>query len=100
MDHSVAASAAGIRESLARLRNKLPVIAFGMQSELQHSESVGVSRFTIGSGSSESAVGILSAGAHHKLANSALRLRTSFRILRGKALVAVIVSVDYDSRLR
>ena len=86
------ASAAGIRKRPARLWNKLPVIARGVEREFQHPKCIGVPYFAVGPGSRETPVGVVAAGAGHERANTTCRVSVSIRILRCKSLVIVIVS--------
>src|SRR6266436_2613855 len=90
---SVTGAAAGIRETLPCLRDELPVIAVGLESQLEDAEGIGVARFAVWFWRTEGAMA-LPAGAGYELADATRRIRRAIRSLRCEAFVIVIVTVD------
>ena len=91
----MAIATAGIGEALPCLGNELPVVAAGLEGELQDAEGCGIAHFAVGFCFPEGAV-ILAAGAHDEFANAARGICSAIRRLRGEALVIVIVAGDHD----
>lgn len=89
----VAGAAAGIGEGFPFLRNELPVVAAGFQSELQNSKSCCVANLAVGLGSAKGAV-IFPAGADDEFANAANRIGRAVGRLGSEALVVVVVASD------
>src|SRR5215212_9106057 len=87
---SAAVVAAGVRESLPRLRDELPVVACRSQAQLQDAEGVRVPNFGAGAGRRRVA---LAAGPDDELTNAGRRSDTAGVHLR-PALVVVIVAVQ------
>ena len=90
----MAGSRAGIPERLARLRNKLPVIALGMERQFQDAKGIVIAHFAVGLGNSQWPMRVLPAGTDHELADAVLRVWFSTGVLRRKALVVVIMPAD------
>ena len=86
-------AAAGVRKALAGLRDKLPVVALGLESELQDAESCRIAQFAVGFRLSKGTM-VFAARAGDEFANSPLWIRSAFRILRGKSFIVVVVTVD------
>src|SRR5229473_2434009 len=91
----VAFAAAGIGEGLPCFRNELPVVAAGLEGELQDSEGSGITQFAVGLWFDEGAV-ILAAGANDEFANAARGIGGAIGRLRGEALVIVVVAGDHN----
>src|SRR5262252_5235980 len=91
----MAASASRISKAFAFFGKELPIVAFGMQSQLQHSKGIAVSHLAVGLGIAKLAMAVFAAAAHYKFADTARRIELAIRVLRSKALVIVIVSIDH-----
>src|SRR5882762_551353 len=90
----VAGACSRISKRLTRLRNKLPVVALGMQRQLQDAISIVIARLAVRLGRAKHPVRILPPAAHNKFPNAAVLVELPVRILRRETLVVVIVSVD------
>src|SRR5215831_10773054 len=88
----MAKSGPGIPETLSCFRDEFPVIALGMQRELEHSKCVIVSSFALRLRPSHRAMGVLAAAAYHKFANAMCGVRLAIWILRSEPLVAVVMT--------
>ena len=95
----MAGSRAGIPEFLARLRNKLPVVAFRMERQFQDAKGIVIAHFTVGLGNSQRPVRVLAASTDHEFADAVLRICLSIGVLGGKALIVVIMPTNdnFDS---
>jgi len=82
---------ARILECLALFRDKLPVIALGMECEFQHSKGVSVPNFTVGLGGSDGPVRVLTSAANYELANAVLYVCFSVGVLGREALVVMVI---------
>jgi len=87
----VASSCSGISKRLARLRNELPVIALGVERQLEDAVSVVVARFAVGLGRAKRPVGIFPTAAHHEFTNAVVFVRFAVGVLRREALVVVVM---------
>src|SRR5581483_5882533 len=74
--------------------NKLPIVAFSVQSQLQHSKGIGVSGFAIWFCIAEYPMAVLAAASHHKFPDTACVIQLAVGVLWREALVVMIVSVD------
>jgi hypothetical protein len=101
----VAIAATGVVKRPSFFRNKLPVVAFGMQGQLQDSESVGMTGFAVRSGSSDNPVRVLAVGADDEFADPMLRIGIPIGVLGREALVVLLAhsrslwreGFDYDN---
>src|SRR5712692_7757973 len=93
----MAGATARIPECLPCYRNKLPVVAVGMQSQFQNSVGIGVAH-TVSDRLAENPMAILSARAHDEFANAVRAIEMSVSVLGRKPFVIVIMSVDHNVR--
>src|ERR1700693_3150711 len=94
---SVAIGAAGIGEALPCLRDELPIVALGFESQFQNAEGCRIARFAVGLRGPEGP-NVLATRAGNEFANAALGIRGAFRILRGESFIVMVVTADDDLR--
>ena len=82
---------AGVRERSALRGDEPPVVTLGMEGELEYAVGVVVVDLAVGKWTPDLVVA-LATGAHHELADAALGVRLSARVLRREALVVVLVA--------
>ena len=90
----MAGTCAGIAEGFAGDGDELPVVAIGMEGQLEDSERAGFVGFAGGFDFGEGA-GVLAASADHEFANAASGVADTIGILWGETLVIVIVAIHY-----
>src|SRR5215475_1284674 len=90
----VTPASAGVCKFLSRFRHELPVIAFSVQRELQHSVGICLPDFTVRLTRPDDPVRILTTRTHDKFANPVLRISLALGILGCESLIVVIVAVD------
>jgi hypothetical protein len=88
-------AAAGIGEALPCLRNKLPVVAVGLERELQDPERRGVSQFAVRFRIAKGTM-ILTPSPSDEFANATLGIWGAFRVLRCETFIVMVVTVDDD----
>jgi hypothetical protein len=91
-------AAAGVRKALAGLWDKLPVVAVGLESELQNAESCRIAQFAVRLRLFKGTM-VLATRTDDEFANSPLRIRRAFRILRSESFIVVVVTVDDHIRV-
>src|SRR5215216_5233321 len=92
--HSVALGDAGVAKGLALHRDKLPVVSPRVQGEFEHAVGVVVVDLRVGDRVQDLIVAP-APGANHELPDAILGIRPPLRVLRGKTLVVVVVSVEH-----
>src|SRR3990170_1442040 len=97
-DRSAARAAARVLERPSGHRDEPPVVAVGVQRELEDAEGVRVADLAVRFGAPERVVA-LAAGADDEVPD-AVRVGPLVGILRGDPLVAVVVPVQHDIRTR
>src|SRR4051812_20779314 len=90
---------AGIGKGLTGLGDELPVVARGMQAQLQDPEGVVVGRLDIGRRVGQRDV-VGTAGADDELADTMLPIEGAIRVLERVALIVVIMSSQDNLRPR
>jgi len=92
---SVAGGGAGVGEGFAGFGEELPVVGVRMESEFEDAEGGGVADLGVGLGGAEGTM-VFAAGADDEFADAAGGVGEALGILRSKALVVVIVTVEND----
>ena len=72
-----------------------------MERQFQDAISIVIAYFTVGLGNSQRAVRVLAPSADHEFANAVLQICFPIGVLRGKALIVVIMAANdnFDSRM-
>src|SRR5215208_6236660 len=91
----MAGRATRVREALAGLWDELPLVARGVQGQLQDAIAVAVADLAVGPGRAEAVVA-RAAGADDELPDASTRIGLSRRVLRRKPLVVVLVAREHD----
>src|SRR5918992_815457 len=91
---SVAPGDTGVAKGLAFHRDKLPIVSLRVQGKFEHAVGVVVVDLRVGDGKRD-LIEAPTPCAHHELPDAILGIRPSLRILRGKTLVVVVVSVEH-----
>src|SRR5215213_7796264 len=86
----VTGGVAGVREGFVPRRNELPIVASGVERQLQHAERVRVAHLAVGRDGPKFSMA-LATGAHHELPDAALGVCLPIRVLAREAFVEVIV---------
>src|SRR5215831_16283569 len=95
----MAGAVSRVSKDLPLFWNKLPLVSPWEQSQLQHAEGFEVAHFAVRLHHTKRPV-ILTAGSHHKFADSARIVRERFRVLRSKPLVVMIVPAHHNVGVR
>src|SRR5690348_10986693 len=96
---SVARSRTGVCERLPRLWYELPVIARGVEGELEEPEGVVVPDLTVRPDCGEVSVGFPTR-SHDELPNAARRIEPTARVLRRESFVLMVVANEDELRVR
>ena len=83
---------AGVCESTARYRNKLPIVAGGMKGQLEDPERIDILNYTVRPDGPRDACVVGAASPDHDLRYAAHRIGNPGWCLRRKAFIHVIVS--------
>src|SRR5215213_9259047 len=89
---SAALGSTGVCEAFTLHGDKLPIVSLLLQAEFEHAEGLVVVDLRVG----DRVWYLIEApapGAHHKLPDAILGIHPPLGVLRGKALVVVVVSV-------
>jgi hypothetical protein len=93
----MARPAACICKRFARLGDEAPVIAVGVQGQGEDAESVIIADFTVRQDRREAIV-VPPSRSHHELTQAMRGVSPTIWVLRRKALVVVVVSIEHDLR--
>src|SRR5215212_11228182 len=91
MPASLSSSSTRVGEGLPLHRDKPPLVAPLLKSQLQHTVGVVVVDLEVFDGAPYRVM-VLAAGTHHKLSDAALLVRIAFWVLWFEALVVVVVT--------
>src|SRR6267154_2159623 len=89
----VTVAGAGIGEALPRFWNELPVVAAGLEGELQDTESCGIANFAVADWRAKWAM-VLAAGTNYEFANASRGISRAIGLLGSEPFVIMIMTAD------